>query len=357
MKDNKKKFESLAKSIGYDFNEDGTFKVAFSSIFDLGLGEEEIDLFLKYLDEINCFVDYSNESYGIDDFFLQNGDLDTVKIYLNEIGVIPLFTPEEELNYFKLYSKTHDKELRNFICEHNLKLVVSIAKKFAGKGLSFLDLIQEGNNGLISAVDRFDYTRGCKFSTAATWSIRQAITRALANQTREIRIPVHNHARLRKIKTAFEKLSSELFRKPTIEELAEETGISAELVSELLALDVNIVSIDSPVGEDRDSTLEEVIGSNEELIEDQVVYNDYINVLMKEAMSVLNEKEIFILTHRYGLDGEEPKTLELVGQMLHVTRERIRQVEAKALKKISKRICTFAYRTDDYNLIEQMRRR
>lgn len=350
----KNKFNALVKTIAYDFAEDGTFKVSFADVFDLNLGEDEMNLFLQYLDEINCFVDYSNENYGIDDAFLQYGELDAANIYLKEIGPIPLFTPEEELNYFKLYDKTHDRELRNFICEHNLKLVVSIAKRFNGRGLLFTDLIQEGNKGLMSAIDRFDYTRGCKFSTAATWSIRQAITRAIANQARDVRIPVHNFTKLRKLKTSIDYLISILHRDPTVEELSMETGFTCDEVMELLSYDINIVSIDSPVGEDKDTTIGDFVGYDEELIEDKVANDSFVDFLMKEVVDVLTDKEFYVISHRYGFNNKEPETLEVIGQAFDVSRERIRQIEARAMKKLEKRFRTLSRKTGDPELIRRL---
>ena len=258
---------------------------------------------------------------------------DPVRMYLKEIGKIPLISAEEEVELAKRI-ETGDDEAKNKLAEANLRLVVSIAKNYVGRGMSFLDLIQEGNLGLIKAVEKFDYTKGYKFSTYATWWIKQAITRAIADQARTIRIPVHMVETINKLKRTSRQLLQELGREPTADEIAEVMQIPAERVREIMRISQEPVSLETPVGEEEDSHLGDFIQDDQMAAPDDVVALNMLREDIRKILDTLSDREQEVLRLRFGLDGGRPHTLEEVGKKMGVTRERIRQIEAKALRRI-----------------------
>ena len=260
---------------------------------------------------------------------------DSVRMYLKEIGKIPLLSAEDEKNLAQRM-QDGDNDAKDLLVESNLRLVVSIAKKYMNRGLSLLDLIQEGNIGLIKAVDKFDYTKGFKFSTYATWWIRQAITRAIADQARTIRIPVHMVETINKLTRVQRQLVQDLGREPTTEELAEAMGMEVAKIREIQKISQDPISIDKPVGEEEDSHLVDFI-SNDELAAPE---EEVARILLKEdliqALNGLTDRERRVIELRFGLKDGVPMTLEQVGKKLGVTRERIRQIEAKAIRKLNR---------------------
>ncbi|MFA6255524.1 MAG: sigma-70 family RNA polymerase sigma factor [Patescibacteria group bacterium] len=261
---------------------------------------------------------------------------DSIQMYLREIGKVPLLKPEEEITLAKKAERS-DKEAKRRLIEANLRLVVSIAKRFTGKSLSLLDLIQEGNIGLFRAVEKFDYRRGYKFSTYATWWIRQAITRALADQSRTIRIPVHMVETINKFKQAERQLIQDLGREPLPEEIAAEMGEPLDKVLHIIKISQDTISIETSVGEDdEDSTLEDFIEDVRTVTPDRAAALQLLRDYVKDVIKDLTPREQKILEMRFGLEDGISHTLEEVGQEFDVTRERIRQIEAKALEKIGK---------------------
>jgi RNA polymerase primary sigma factor len=261
---------------------------------------------------------------------------DSIQMYLREIGKVPLLKPEEEISLAKR-SERGDKEAKRKLIEANLRLVVSIAKRFTGKSLSLLDLIQEGNIGLFRAVEKFDYRRGYKFSTYATWWIRQAITRALADQSRTIRIPVHMVETINKFKQAERQLIQDLGREPLPEEIAAEMGEPLDKVLHIIKISQETISIETSVGEDdEDSTLEDFIEDVRTITPDRAAALQLLRDYVLDVIKDLTPREQKILEMRFGLEDGVSHTLEEVGQEFDVTRERIRQIEAKALEKIEK---------------------
>ena len=259
---------------------------------------------------------------------------DPVKMYLKEIGRVPLLKPEDEPEIAKRI-EAGDKEARDILISSNLRLVVSIAKKYVGRGMLFLDLIQEGNMGLVKAVEKFDYRKGFKFSTYATWWIRQAITRAIADQARTIRIPVHMVETINKLTRIQRQLVQELGRDPTAEEIsAKMDGISPEKVREIQKIALEPVSLETPIGEEDDSHLGDFIEDNNSLSPDQYASNQLLKDEINNVLSGLTEREEKVLRLRFGLYDGRTRTLEEVGKEFNVTRERIRQIEAKALRKL-----------------------
>ena len=258
---------------------------------------------------------------------------DPVRMYLKEIGKVSLLTAEEERE-LAIRMQNGDEEAKNKLCESNLRLVVSIAKRYLNRGLTFLDLIQEGNLGLIKAVDKFDYTKGFKFSTYATWWIRQAITRSIADQARTIRIPVHMVETINKLIRIQRQLLQEYGREPTAEEIAKEMGITVEKVREIKKISQDPVSLETPSGEEEDSHLGDFIPDDDvQAPVDAAAYTMLKEQLM-EVLDTLSEREKKVLMLRFGLEDGRPRTLEEVGKEFNVTRERIRQIEAKALRKL-----------------------
>jgi len=258
---------------------------------------------------------------------------DPVRMYLKEIGKIPLLTPEEEIELAHAI-ENNDEEARRRLAEANLRLVVSIAKKYVGRGMLFLDLIQEGNLGLIKAVEKFDYRKGFKFSTYATWWIRQAITRAIADQARTIRIPVHMVETINKLVRVSRQLVQELGREPLPEEIAREMNISEERVREILKIAQEPVSLETPIGEEDDSHLGDFIEDQEAQAPAEAAAFELLKEQLEDVLDTLTPREEKVLRLRFGLDDGRTRTLEEVGQYFGVTRERIRQIEAKALRKL-----------------------
>ncbi len=258
---------------------------------------------------------------------------DPVRQYLREIGKVPLLVAEEEVELAKRYEKK-DKKAKDKLTESNLRLVVSIAKKYIGRGLSLLDLIQEGNQGLIRAVEKYDWRKGYKFSTYATWWIRQAITRAIADQARTIRIPVHMVETINKLYRISRKLMQDLGREPTAEEIAEEAEIEPDRVREIFKIAQEVASLEAPVGEDGESFLGDFIPDDRQLSPVDAASKQLLKDHLDEVLSTLSDREAKVLRLRFGLEGDKQMTLEEVGKVFGVTRERIRQIEAKALRKL-----------------------
>ena len=258
---------------------------------------------------------------------------DPVRMYLKEIGKVPLLTAQEEIELAKRM-EAGDEEAKQKLCEANLRLVVSIAKKYVGRGMLFLDLIQEGNLGLIKAVDKFDWKKGYKFSTYATWWIRQAITRSIADQARTIRIPVHMVETINKLIRVSRQLIQEKGREATPEEIAEEMGISEEKVREILKIAQEPVSLETPIGEEEDSHLGDFIPDEDVPAPAEAAAFSMLKEQLVEVLDTLTEREQKVLKLRFGLEDGRARTLEEVGKRFDVTRERIRQIEAKALRKL-----------------------
>ena len=258
---------------------------------------------------------------------------DPVRMYLKEIGKVPLLTAQEEIDLAKRM-EAGDEYAKQKLCEANLRLVVSIAKKYVGRGMLFLDLIQEGNLGLIKAVDKFDWTKGYKFSTYATWWIRQAITRSIADQARTIRIPVHMVETINKLIRVSRQLLQEEGREPTPDEIAEEMGISVEKVREILKIAQEPVSLETPIGEEEDSHLGDFIPDDDAPAPAEAATFSMLKEQLVDVLGTLTEREQKVLKLRFGLEDGRARTLEEVGKKFDVTRERIRQIEAKALRKL-----------------------
>lgn len=258
---------------------------------------------------------------------------DPVRMYLKEIGKVPLLTADEEIELAKRMEEG-DEEAKRRLCEANLRLVVSIAKRYVGRGMLFLDLIQEGNLGLIKAVDKFDYTKGYKFSTYATWWIRQAITRSIADQARTIRIPVHMVETINKLIRVSRQLLQTYGREPTPEEIAEEMGISVDKVREIQKIAQEPVSLETPIGEEEDSHLGDFIPDEDVPAPAEAAAFSMLKEQLVEVLDTLTEREQKVLKLRFGLEDGRARTLEEVGKEFDVTRERIRQIEAKALRKL-----------------------
>ena len=335
LKEAKKKgkitYEDLAKQL------DGVDPEEMDSVFDafekIGVdlmtddGEDEPDIEdLKEVEDLKLdqITDTSYEGISVDD---------PVRMYLREIGRIPLLTFEEELELSEKILNG-DEEAKQKLAESNLRLVVSIAKKYVGRGMLFLDLIQEGNMGLIKAVEKFDYTKGFKFSTYATWWIRQAITRAIADQARTIRIPVHMVETINKLIRTSRHLLQQLGREPSQEEIAAEMEISVEKVAEIQKIAQDPVSLETPIGEEDDSHLGDFIKDEDSPAPHDAASYTLLREQLEEVMSTLTPREAKVLKLRFGLEDGKSRTLEEVGREFDVTRERIRQIEAKALRKL-----------------------
>ena len=258
---------------------------------------------------------------------------DPVRMYLKEIGQIKLLTTEEELELADRIAQG-DEQAKAILAEANLRLVVSIAKRYVGRGMLFLDLIQEGNIGLMKAVEKFDVTKGYKFSTYATWWIRQAITRALADQARTIRVPVHMVETINKMSRVQRQLTLELNREPSEEEIAKKMGVGVEKVREVLKISQEPVSLETPIGEEEDSHLGDFIPDETNMSPEDFAVNELLKDEISEVLLTLTEREEKVIRLRFGLEDGRPRTLEEVGQLFGVTRERIRQIEAKALRKL-----------------------
>ena len=263
---------------------------------------------------------------------------DPVRMYLKEIGKVPLLTPERETELAEIMANSNNEELKdkakNELVESNLRLVVSIAKRYVGKGMFFLDLIQEGNLGLMKAVDKFDYDKGFKFSTYATWWIRQAITRAIADQARTIRIPVHMVETIHKVSRYSRQMLQELGREATADELGDKMGMSAEKVREIMKIAQDPVSLETPIGEEEDSHLGDFIPDEDAPEPAEVASATILREVIERELNTLTHREAHVIKLRFGLYDGRSRTLEEVGKEFDITRERIRQIEAKALRKL-----------------------
>ena len=319
---------------------------------DLHLEEEQMDEILDALEKSGIDVlritdddDIPDEELLLsdeDEVDMENLDLsipdgisieDPVRMYLKEIGKVPLLSAEEEIELAKRM-ENGDQEAKKRLAEANLRLVVSIAKRYVGRGMLFLDLIQEGNLGLIKAVEKFDYRKGYKFSTYATWWIRQAITSANADQARTIRIPVHMVETINKLIRVSRQLLQELGREPTPEEISEEMGMPVDRVREILKISQEPVSLETPIGEEEDSHLGDFILDDNVAVSAEAASFTLLREQLVEVLGTLTEREQKVLRLRFGLDDGRARTLEEVGKEFNVTRERIRQIEAKALRKL-----------------------
>ncbi len=286
--------------------------------------DDDLDAALDFAGDDDLDIALSTDNIAIDD---------PVKIYLKEIGRVPLLSPEEEIELAQRMS-SGDPYAKKRLSEANLRLVVSIAKRYVGRGMQFLDLIQEGNLGLIKAVEKFDYTKGYKFSTYATWWIRQAITRAIADQARTIRIPVHMVETITKVKKVSSTLLHKNGREATAEEIAEELKLPLERVREIIRISQDPVSLETPIGEEEDSHLGDFIPDEEAPAPAEAASLTLLKEQLDEVLNTLTEREGKVLRLRFGLEDGRQRTLEEVGKEFNVTRERIRQIEAKALRKL-----------------------
>ena len=307
----------------------------FDAFEDMGvsvLKEDDLDLEEPDIDELEAVEDIKVEDIDLASMEGINID-DPVRMYLREIGRIPLLSYDEELELAKKVL-AGDEAAKQKLAESNLRLVVSIAKKYVGRGMLFLDLIQEGNMGLIKAVEKFDYTKGYKFSTYATWWIRQAITRAIADQARTIRIPVHMVETINKLIRTSRHLLQQLGREPTPEEIAAEVEIPVEKVTEIQKIAQDPVSLETPIGEEDDSHLGDFIQDDDSPAPQDAAAYTLLREQLEEVMKTLTPREAKVLKLRFGLEDGKSRTLEEVGKEYNVTRERIRQIEAKALRKL-----------------------
>ena len=340
-----KTFEERKKELVKKGLEKGfiTYEELAASLKGLDLDADSLDELYNAFNENNIAIISENE--GADDesrdkILLDDNALtkdltinDPVRMYLKEIGQIKLLTLEEE-SILADRIEAGDEEAKNILAEANLRLVVSIAKRYVGRGMLFLDLIQEGNIGLMKAVDKFDVTKGYKFSTYATWWIRQAITRAIADQARTIRVPVHMVETINKLARIQRQLTLELNREPSEEELAKKMGTSVEKVREIYKISQDPVSLETPIGEEDDSHLGDFIKDERNLSPEEFATNEMLKDEISQVLETLTEREEKVIRLRFGLEDGKPRTLEEVGQMFGVTRERIRQIEAKALRKL-----------------------
>ena len=296
---------------------------------------EQLDFVYKALKDASIqVVDESERDRELFEQALSDVGLDDpVKMYLKDIGQVPLLTTDEEMELAQKMSEGQEAAKKR-LSEANLRLVVSIAKRYVGRGMLFLDLIQEGNLGLMKAVEKFDYQKGFKFSTYATWWIRQSITRAIADQARTIRIPVHMVETINRLVRELRILLQELGREPTLEELAERMGVSIERVSEIQKIAQDPVSLETPIGEEEDSHLGDFIEDDKTPTASDSVASTMLKEQIARVLDTLTPREEKVLRLRYGIDDGRPRTLEEVGKAFNVTRERIRQIEAKALRKL-----------------------
>jgi len=337
FEERKKELVKIGKEKGYI-----TYEELASALKGLDLDADSLDDLYNAFNENNIAVVSEADSTedGGDKILLDDNALtkdltinDPVRMYLKEIGQIKLLTLAEESELADRIV-AGDEAAKNILAEANLRLVVSIAKRYVGRGMLFLDLIQEGNIGLMKAVDKFDVTKGYKFSTYATWWIRQAITRAIADQARTIRVPVHMVETINKLARVQRQLTLELNREPSEEELAKKMGTTVEKVREIYKISQDPVSLETPIGEEDDSHLGDFIKDERNLSPEEFATNEMLKDEISQVLETLTEREEKVIRLRFGLEDGKPRTLEEVGQMFGVTRERIRQIEAKALRKL-----------------------
>ena len=315
------------------------YKEIMNYFQDTDFEADKMEKVFEFLEACNVDVKMNDDE---DDIDIEKIDLsvpdgigleDPVRMYLKEIGKVPLLSAEEEIEYAKRMEQG-DEEAKKRLAEANLRLVVSIAKRYVGRGMQFLDLIQEGNLGLIKAVEKFDYRKGYKFSTYATWWIRQAITRAIADQARTIRIPVHMVETINKLVRVQRQLLQELGREPSPEEIAETMDIPVERVREIQKISQEPVSLETPIGEEEDSHLGDFIQDDNVPVPAEAAASTLLKEQLVEVLGTLTDREQKVLRLRFGMDDGRARTLEEVGKEFNVTRERIRQIEAKALRKL-----------------------
>ncbi len=344
MVDEIKSFEKRKEELVKQGKEKGfiTYEELAKALKGLDLDSDSLDDLYNTFNQNNIAIVSEEEEAtgGTEALLLDDNTLtkdltinDPVRMYLKEIGQIKLLTLDEESALADRIMEG-DVEAKNTLAEANLRLVVSIAKRYVGRGMLFLDLIQEGNIGLMKAVDKFDVSKGYKFSTYATWWIRQAITRAIADQARTIRVPVHMVETINKLARVQRQLTLELNREPTEEELAKKMNTSVEKIREIYKISQDPVSLETPIGEEDDSHLGDFIKDERSLSPEEFATNEMLKDEISQVLETLTEREEKVVRLRFGLEDGKPRTLEEVGQMFGVTRERIRQIEAKALRKL-----------------------
>ncbi len=348
MVNNIKTFEERLKELVTEGKKQGylTYEQIAKKTIDLDLDANALDQLYNTLSENSIEVRAEDEEDGsaidlkndiiIDDVPDESKDMsvnDNVRMYLKEIGKISLLSQEEEQELSKRVAEG-DEKAKNILAESNLRLVVSIAKRYVGRGLLFLDLIQEGNIGLMKAVEKFDYDKGYKFSTYATWWIRQAITRALADQARTIRVPVHMVETINKMARIERQMTLELNREPTDQELSKKMGLSVDKIAEIRKISQDPVSLETPIGEEDDSHLGDFLADERTMSPEEFATYEILKDELREVLDTLTVREKEVLELRFGLFDGSSHTLEEVGKQFKVTRERIRQIEAKALRKL-----------------------
>jgi len=346
MIDEIKSFEERKKELVKRGKAQGfiTYEELAASLKGLDLDADALDELYNLFNENNIAIvsedDSDSSNNGVDKILLDDNTLtkdltinDPVRMYLKEIGQIKLLTMEEELDLADRIIEG-DEEAKSILAEANLRLVVSIAKRYVGRGMLFLDLIQEGNIGLMKAVEKFDVSKGYKFSTYATWWIRQAITRAIADQARTIRVPVHMVETINKLARIQRQLTLELNREPSEEELAKKMNISVDKIRDIYKISQEPVSLETPIGEEDDSHLGDFIKDERNMSPEEFATHEMLKDEISDVLLTLTEREEKVIRLRFGLEDGKSRTLEEVGQMFGVTRERIRQIEAKALRKL-----------------------
>ncbi len=319
--------------------------VSEKSLDKIGLSKEVKDLYVDYLSVI-CDVAVDFEFDATEEYDnISVGCQDPVKLYMMDIGTVPLLNAEKEIELGKRI-QSGDKEAFNELVSANLRLVVSVAKKYVGRGLDFLDLIEEGNLGVIRAAEKFDPDMGYKFSTYATWWIKQAINRAIGDQSRTIRIPIHMHDSINRYNAACEKLYRSLGRIPTDEEVARDMDVSLEKIENIRSAEYNLVSLESPIAADKETTLKDFVKDETFVTPEMNIEQISDSEVVSKLLEGCTDREKMIIFLRFGLNGDEGQTLESIGKSLGITRERVRQVEAKLLKKFHNRLFSIGY--EDY---------